>query len=64
MLIAFASIVGKCLLDSGGADRIVRTALRVLAERECLSTFTAMLSLMGVVGLIVVMLLAKLFPLV
>jgi GntP family gluconate:H+ symporter len=33
-------------------------------EKECLSTFTVMLSIMGVVGLGVVMLLAKLFPLV
>ncbi len=34
VLIAFASIVGKCLLDSGGADRIVRTTLRVLGEHR------------------------------
>ena len=30
ILIALASIVGKCLLDSGAADRIVRSALGVL----------------------------------
>lgn len=34
VLIAFASIVGKCLLDSGGADRIVRSTLRVLGEQR------------------------------
>lgn len=34
VLIAFASIVGKCLLDSGGADRIVRSTLRVLGEHR------------------------------
>ena len=34
LLIAFASIVGKCLLDSGGADRIVRSTLRVLGEHR------------------------------
>lgn len=33
ILIAMASIIGKCLLDSGGADRIVRSTLRVLGER-------------------------------
>jgi GntP family gluconate:H+ symporter len=32
ILIAMASIVGKCLLDSGGADRIVRSALKLLGE--------------------------------
>ncbi|MBI5799616.1 MAG: GntP family permease [Verrucomicrobia bacterium] len=34
VLIAFASIVGKCILDSGGADRIVRSTLRVLGEQR------------------------------
>ncbi|MGE0378556.1 MAG: GntP family permease, partial [Planctomycetaceae bacterium] len=33
ILIAMAAIVGKCLLDSGAADRIVRTALRLFGER-------------------------------
>ncbi len=33
ILIAMASIVGKCLLDSGAADRIVRSALAVVGER-------------------------------
>ncbi|MBW3540684.1 MAG: GntP family permease, partial [Planctomycetes bacterium] len=34
ILIAMASIVGKCLLDSGAADRIVRSTLRLLGERR------------------------------
>ena len=33
ILIAMASIIGKCLLDSGAADRIVRTALGWFGER-------------------------------
>ncbi len=32
ILIAMASIIGKCLLDSGAADRIVRTALGWMGE--------------------------------
>lgn len=32
ILIALAAIIGKCLLDSGSADRIVRSALRVVGE--------------------------------
>ncbi|MCA9076512.1 MAG: GntP family permease [Planctomycetaceae bacterium] len=33
ILIAMAAIIGKCLLDSGAADRIVRTALAWFGER-------------------------------
>jgi len=33
-------------------------------ERECLTTFSPMVSIMGLTGLLVVMLLAKIFPLV
>lgn len=33
ILIAMASIIGKCLLDSGAADRIVRTALGWFGEK-------------------------------
>ena len=33
ILIALAAVVGKCLLDSGSADRIVRSALAVVGER-------------------------------
>ena len=33
ILIAMASIVGKCLLDSGAADRIVRSTLKLCGEK-------------------------------
>ena len=32
ILIAMAAIIGKCLLDSGAADRIVRTSLKLFGE--------------------------------
>ncbi len=34
LLIALASVVGACLLHSGGAERIVRSALRTCGERR------------------------------
>lgn len=34
ILIAMASIVGACLLESGGADRIVRSMLRLFGEKR------------------------------
>ena len=34
ILIAMAAIIGKCLLDSGGADRIVRSTLRLVGEKR------------------------------
>ena len=34
ILIAMAAIIGKCLLDSGAADRIVRTALNIVGEKR------------------------------
>jgi len=34
IVIALASITGKCLMDSGAADRIVRSFLRVLGEKH------------------------------
>lgn len=34
ILIAMASIIGKCLLDSGAADRIVRSALKLVGEKR------------------------------
>ena len=34
IIIAMASIIGTCLLKSGGADRIVRSVLRMLGERR------------------------------
>jgi gluconate:H+ symporter, GntP family len=34
ILIALAAIIGKCLLESGAADRIVRSALHTVGERQ------------------------------
>jgi gluconate:H+ symporter, GntP family len=34
ILIAMAALIGKCLLESGGADRIVRSALRRVGEKR------------------------------
>jgi GntP family gluconate:H+ symporter len=39
LLIVFASIIGKCLLDSGAAERIVRSMLSVFGERKAPSAF-------------------------
>lgn len=48
ILIAMASIVGKCLLDSGAADRIVRSALRVVGERGAPAAFVGSGFLLGI----------------
>ncbi len=34
IVIALAAIIGKCLMDSGAADRIVRSFLKVLGEKR------------------------------
>lgn len=34
VVIALAAVIGKCLMDSGAADRIVRSFLRVLGEER------------------------------
>lgn len=34
IIIAFAAIIGKCLMDSGAADRIARTFLRISGEKH------------------------------
>ena len=34
ILIAMAALIGKCLLESGAAERIVRSALRLLGEKR------------------------------
>lgn len=34
IIIAMASIIGVCMLESGSADRLVRTALRLLGEKR------------------------------
>ncbi len=33
LVIAMAAVIGKCMLDSGAADRIVRSLLKVLGDR-------------------------------
>jgi len=39
ILIALASIIGRCLLESGAAERIVRSALRVTGESRAPAAF-------------------------
>lgn len=34
IVIAMAAIIGKCMLDSGAADRVVRTAVNITGERK------------------------------
>lgn len=48
ILIAMASIIGKCLLDSGAADRIVRTALGWFGEKFAPLSFVLSGFLLGV----------------
>jgi GntP family gluconate:H+ symporter len=48
ILIAMASIIGKCLLDSGAADRIVRTALGWFGEKFAPVAFVLSGFLLGV----------------
>ncbi|QDU35819.1 Low-affinity gluconate transporter [Maioricimonas rarisocia] len=48
ILIAMAGIIGKCLLDSGAADRIVRTALRWFGEPGAPVAFMSSGFLLGV----------------
>jgi len=48
ILIAMASIIGKCLLDSGAADRIVRAALKLLGERGAPAAFLGSGFLLGI----------------
>jgi GntP family gluconate:H+ symporter len=35
IVIALAAVIGRCLIDSGAADRIVRMFLRLLGEKRC-----------------------------
>lgn len=39
ILIAMAALIGKCLLDSGAAERIVRAALAMLGEKRAPAAF-------------------------
>jgi gluconate:H+ symporter, GntP family len=48
VLIALASIIGRFLLESGGADRIVRSALRRLGERRAPLAFLGSGFLLGI----------------
>ncbi|MGE3775858.1 MAG: GntP family permease [Pirellulaceae bacterium] len=48
ILVAFASIVGKCLLDSGSADRIVQSSLRVTGERGAPQAFVVSGFILGI----------------
>ena len=48
ILIALAAIIGKCLLDSGAADRIVRSALRLLGEKGAPGAFIGSGFLLGI----------------
>jgi GntP family gluconate:H+ symporter len=47
ILIAMAAIIGKCLLESGGAERIVRSALGLLGEKRAPLAFTGSGFLLG-----------------
>ena len=35
VVIALAAVIGRCLIDSGAADRIVRTFVSLLGEKRC-----------------------------
>ncbi|MDG1890714.1 MAG: GntP family permease [Verrucomicrobiota bacterium] len=48
IIIAMASIIGKCLLSSGGADRIVRSALKTIGIRRAPLAFTSSGFLLGI----------------
>jgi len=40
IVIAMAAVIGKCLMDSGAADRIVRSFLKVLGEKRSAEALT------------------------
>ena len=48
ILLALASVIGKCLLDSGAADRIVRSAMRLLGEPRAPLAFLGSGFLLGI----------------
>ncbi|MBC8354421.1 MAG: GntP family permease [Planctomycetes bacterium] len=48
ILIAMASIIGKCLLDSGAADKIVRSTLRLVGEPRAPVAFIGSGFLLGI----------------
>ncbi|MCA9184184.1 MAG: GntP family permease [Pirellulaceae bacterium] len=47
-VIAMAAIIGKCLLQSGAAERIIRAALRLVGERRAPWAFVASGFVLGV----------------
>jgi GntP family gluconate:H+ symporter len=47
IMIAMAAIIDKCLLDSGAADKIVRTAVRWTGERSASVAFVGSGFLLG-----------------
>ncbi|MEW5976902.1 MAG: GntP family permease [Acidobacteriota bacterium] len=48
LLIAMASLIGRCLLESGAADRIVRSALRAFGQKGAPMAFLASGFLLGI----------------
>ncbi len=48
ILIAMASIIGKCLLDSGAAERIVRSVLRLSGEKGAPFAFLSSAFVLGI----------------
>jgi GntP family gluconate:H+ symporter len=48
ILIAMASIIGKCMLDSGAADRIVRRTLQLVGEARAGVAFAASSFVLGI----------------
>ena len=48
ILIALAAIIGKCLLDSGAADRIVRSAIWLVGERRAPAAFLGSGFMLGI----------------
>ncbi len=48
IVIALAAVIGKCLMDSGAADRIVRSMLRALGEKRAPTALAASGYVLGV----------------
>src|SRR5690554_2007279 len=48
IIIAMASIIGKCMLDSGAAERIVRSTLRVTGIEKAPVTFLGSSFFLGI----------------
>jgi len=48
IVIAMAAVIGKCLIDSGAADRIVRSTLRALGEKQAPTALAASGYVLGI----------------